>query len=240
MACLDPSERSSDKRGFNLPCDHLRPTATRETFLAGSPQTRPSSSWLVGVSCRVRLRSCTMVSDPSAWSPTFFGKSQDGLTSADEPRTTEITKLYQVQDSSSMFKLSSMQIPSNSSLLVLACRTCVSRQWLSAWCWKLMKASGMPSDCPRSSQSMLKHASKIVHPRGLIEFRQALPGSCRSLSCLCRRWELINHWLYVSSIWALTLYIMLSALVHTVSDGCSVDSETSEDLALGYCFTGLW
>jgi hypothetical protein len=132
IACLDPLERFSDKRSFSLTCDPLQPTATRETFLAGSPQTRPSFSWLVGVSCRVRLRSCTMVSNPSAWSPTFFGKSQDGLTSADEPRTTKI--INQVIPSSSMFKLSSMQIPSNSSLLVLTCRTCVSRQWLSASC----------------------------------------------------------------------------------------------------------
>ena len=35
------------------------------------------------------------------------------------------------------------------------------------------------------------------------------------------------------------LYMLLT-LVHTVSDGCSVDSETSEDLALWYCFRGLW
>ena len=35
------------------------------------------------------------------------------------------------------------------------------------------------------------------------------------------------------------LYMLLT-LVHTVSDGCSVDSETSEELALWYCFRGLW
>ena len=90
IAWLDPLERFSDKRSFSVTCDPLQPTATCETFLAGSPQTRPSSSWLVGLSCRVQLRSCTMVSNPSAWSPTFFGKSQDGLTSADEPRTSKI------------------------------------------------------------------------------------------------------------------------------------------------------
>ena len=39
---------------------------------------------------------------------------------------------------------------------------------------------------------------------------------------------------------ALQELYMLSAFVHTVSDGCSVDSETSEDLALWYCFMGLW
>ena len=37
---------------------------------------------------------------------------------------------------------------------------------------------------------------------------------------------------------ALQELYMLSAFVHTVSDGCSVDSETSEDLALWYCFMG--
>ena len=61
----------------------------------------------------------------------FFGKSQDGLTSADAPKTTKITKLYIY----TKFKLSSMQIVSNpSSLLVLTCSTCVSRQWLRASC----------------------------------------------------------------------------------------------------------
>lgn len=39
--------KKSDKRGFKLLYDLLRPTATCGTFLAGSPQTRPSSSWLV-------------------------------------------------------------------------------------------------------------------------------------------------------------------------------------------------
>ena len=33
---------------------------------------------------------------------------------------------------------------------------------------------------------------------------------------------------------------MLSAFVHTVSDGCLVDSETPEDLALWYRLRGLW
>ena len=37
---------------------------------------------------------------------------------------------------------------------------------------------------------------------------------------------------------ALQELYMLSAFVQTVSDGCSVDSETSEDLALWYCFMG--
>ena len=39
---------------------------------------------------------------------------------------------------------------------------------------------------------------------------------------------------------ALQELCMLSAFVHTVSDDCSVDSETSEDLALWYCSMGLW
>ena len=108
IAWLDPLERFSDKRSFSVTCDPLQPTATCETFLAGSPQTRPSSSWLVGLSCRVQLRSCTMVSNPSAWSPTFFGKSQDGLTSADEPRTTKIIKL--IIPSSSCLPCKSHQI----------------------------------------------------------------------------------------------------------------------------------
>ena len=47
IACFDLLEKKSDKRGFNLLCDLLPPTATCGTFLAGSPQTRPSSSWLV-------------------------------------------------------------------------------------------------------------------------------------------------------------------------------------------------
>ena len=48
--------------------------------------------------------------------------------------------------------------------------------------------------------------------------------------------------LYMSLLYLLECLRKRSARqhLHTVSDGCSVDSETSEDLALGYCFTGLW
>ena len=44
----------------------------------------------------------------------------------------------------------------------------------------------------------------------------------------------------ISSLVALHELYMLFAFVHTVSDGCLVDSETPEDLALWYRFTGLW
>ena len=44
----------------------------------------------------------------------------------------------------------------------------------------------------------------------------------------------------ISSLLALHELYMLSAFVHTVSDGCSMDSETPEDLALWYRLRGLW
>ena len=119
IASLDPLERSSDKHGQEELQSNLRPPC--------NTPVRAKRFWLVRLKVDQALvgllachAECSSEVARCQRSPThlhglqpFLGKSQDGLTSADEPKTTKITKLYIVIPSSNCLPCKSYRIPAH-------------------------------------------------------------------------------------------------------------------------------